>query len=46
MELFHIVVFVNEMRQRTIEMNFFKQGRSVLLQTVRVGPCAPALSLC
>ena len=33
MEVFHIVVLVNEMRQRTIEMNFFKQGRSVLLQT-------------
>ena len=26
---------VNEMRQRTIEMNLFKQGRSVLLQTGR-----------
>ena len=36
MEVFHIVVLVNEMRQRTIEMNFFKQGRSVLLQTGRV----------
>ncbi len=36
MEVFHIVALVNEMRQRTIEMNFFKQGRSVLLQTGRV----------
>jgi len=35
-EVVHIVVLVNEMRQRTIEMNFFKQGKSVLLQTGRV----------
>lgn len=34
--MFHIVVLVNEMRQRTIEMNFFKQGKSVPLQTGRV----------
>ena len=36
MEVFHIVMLVNEMRQRTFEMNFFKQGKSVLLQTGRV----------
>ena len=36
MEVFHIVMLVNEMRQRTIEMNFFKQGKSVLLETGRM----------